>query len=86
MTFSNWVMLMSLHQCARTMSSACAVSGGYGEMAVERVGKRKKRRRREEVGGGWEAFYMFTSQVNFPKWTAVCSCLFLHLRLTGCSR
>ena len=53
MTFSNWVILMSLHKCARTMcygTLRLLSRGGYGEMAVERVGERKKRRGGRGVG------------------------------------
>ena len=53
MTFSNWVMLMSLHKCARTVCYGtlrlrCLM--GATEMAVERVGERKKRRSGRGVG------------------------------------
>ena len=60
MTFSNWVMPMSLHKCARTMCYGtlrlrCLV-GGYGEMAVDRVGERKKRKEEERWEGGGRPF------------------------------
>ncbi|KAJ5416009.1 hypothetical protein N7465_004704 [Penicillium sp. CMV-2018d] len=55
----NWYSILmgsDVHSPCATGPSVCAVSGGYGEMAVERVGERKKRRR-EGVEGGWVPFY-----------------------------
>ncbi|KAJ5977184.1 hypothetical protein N7501_000526, partial [Penicillium viridicatum] len=65
MTFSNWVCTNHLLR-----DPAPALSrGGYGEMAVERVGERKKRRRREEVEEGWMPIYTPKNMRTFPKWT-----------------
>ena len=73
MAFSNWAMLMSLHKCAHTMC--------YGTLrlrclvgATVRWWSRElgKRRRKDEVRG---LLYVHVPG-TFPKWTAVCSCLF----------
>ena len=69
MTFSNWVMLMSLHKCARTMclgTLRLLSHGSYGETAVERM---EERGRREEEEGWEEAFYTPRNMRTFPKWT-----------------
>ncbi|KAJ5427273.1 hypothetical protein N7465_002343 [Penicillium sp. CMV-2018d] len=67
MTFSNWVMLMSLHRCARTMGDPPPTlsHGGYGEMVVERVGGEEEEKRRM---GGVSAL-LYSHMRTFPKWT-----------------
>ncbi|KAJ5598006.1 hypothetical protein N7537_008090 [Penicillium hordei] len=82
-TFSNRVMLMSLHRCARTMCLGtlrlrCLMgatvkwwSRGLGR------GRREEKRRSERVGGS--LLYVHVPG-TFPKWMAVCSCLLFTSR------
>ena len=69
MTFSNWVMLMSLHRCARTMCYGTLRLRCLVGATVRWRSRGLERRRREEVEEGWVPIYTPKNMRTFPKWT-----------------